>query len=62
MLDSNWMVKHANVYRRFLSEVVGLGKDELQRMDFNDLSKSIKPYIKSPLYAPYKTQIYNLRG
>ena len=62
MMDSNWMVKHANVYRRFLAEVVGLGKDELQRMDFNDLAKSIKPYVKSPLYAPYKTQIYNLRG
>ena len=62
MIDSNWMVRHAIIYRKFLTESVGMNKNELDAMNFSELSNAVKPYIKSPLYAPYKTQIYNLRG
>ena len=62
MMNANWMVKHANVYRSFLAEVVGVSAEELRQMDFNELSKAIKPYIRSTVYAPYKQAIYNLRG
>lgn len=62
MIDCNWMVRHAIIYRRFLTEELGMSQSELTGMNFSELSNAVKPYVKSPLYAPYKTQIYNLRG
>ncbi len=62
MMNANWLVKHANVYRSFLKEVVGVSAEELRKMDFNELSNAIRPYVRSAVYAPYKQAIYNLRG
>jgi hypothetical protein len=62
MMNSNWMVRYSTVYRKFLSEQLGLSKTALDAMDFNDLQRAIKPHQKTAIYAPYKLQFQNFRG